>query len=240
MKNYTVWLLLMIIGLIGIIAFAKSDDQKWGTRLNSGDWKSRVRAIKDFTKATDVNDETKIELFLSGLADEIQKPTSDKLIENGYISEEEYFRKQYLYALVNVGKNHLPKIKRDIKSINRNRFTNNLTQSTEWNQRVTLALVLLGEKKLLPDVRKILNQSKNGDIRTSAAHVIKTVKDKQAIPQLEVALNDPYSVTYSIHGNETVIFPVRAKAAGALMELGVLVNFNGNEYSVSSSPSQER
>jgi hypothetical protein len=38
-----------------------------------------------------------------------------------------------------------------------------------------------------------------------------------------------------------VVFPVRFKAAAALMGLGVLVNFKGNgQYSVSSSPSQEK
>ena len=241
MKNYVVWLLLMIIGPIGTIAFANSDNQEWETQLKSGNWRARAQAIRDLVKTKDTSNETKIKLFLSTLADEMQKPPSGKLIENGYITEEEYFKRQYMFAVEKVGKNHLREIKQRAKAIKRSEFARNQKLSVEWDNRIALVLGLLGEREVLPKFREILSQSKDGDMRQLAAHVVKVVKDKQAIPQLKIALNDPYSVTYHSHGIETVVFPVRFKAAAALIELGVLVDFKGNgQYSVSSSPTQEK
>ena len=237
MKNCVVMQLLMIISVMGITTLANSQNQ-----TNSDDpemqWRIRLREIENLVKTSDVSNETKIERFLSELAGEIQKPESGK--RNGYLSREEFFKRQYMFAVEKVGKNHLHEIKQRAKAIKRSKFANNQKLSVEWDNRIVLVLGVLGEKEVLPKIREILSESKDGNMRQLAARVIKVVKDKQAIPQLKIALNDPYSVTYYSHGMKEVVFPVRFKAAAALMELGVLVDFNGNEYSVSSSPSQEK
>ena len=240
MKKVCIIILLIVINAAaGIVEFATADNRELQTQLNSGDWKSRVRAIEELVKTKSVSDQTKIELFFSVLADEIQKPVSGK--RNGYLSREEFFKRQYMFALEKVGKNHLRGIKQRAKVIKRSEFARNQKLSVEWDNRIALVLGLLGEREVLPKFREILSQSKDGDMRQLAAHVIKVVKDKQAIPQLKIALNDPYSVTYHSHGMKEVVFPVRFKAAAALIELGVLVDFKGNgQYSVSSSPSQEK
>ena len=238
MKNCVVMQLLMIISVMGITTLANSQNQ-----TNSDDpemqWRIRLREIENLVKTSDVSNETKIERFLSELAGEIQKPVSGK--RNGYLSREEFFKRQYMFAVEKVGKNHLREIKQRAKAIKRSKFANNQKLSIEWDNRIALVLGVLDVKEVLPKVREILSQSKAGNMRQLAAHVIKIVKDKQAIPQLKIALNDPYSVTYHSHGMKEVVFPVRFKAAAALIGLGVLVNFKGNgQYSVSSSPSQEK
>ncbi len=142
----------------------------------------RAQAFRDLVKMKDTSNETKIKLFLSALADEMRKSPSGKLIENGYISEEEYFKKQYMFSVEQVGKNQLREIRQRAKATKRSKFTTNQKQSVEWDNRIALVLGVLGEKEVLPKVREILSQSKDGDMRQSAAHVIKIVKGKQAIP----------------------------------------------------------
>jgi HEAT repeat protein len=220
---------------------ANSVNAELENRIRHGTKRQRVQAIRELVKTTDVNNETKVEILLSSLAEEISKPESGQLIENGYVSEEEFFKRQYMSALADAVKNNLPIIKKHLEAIKRDRFSNKRKESVEWQERTSLILGMLGEKKVLADIRKILIQSKDGNIRQTAAHVIKSVGDKQAIPQLKIALNDPYQVSYKMPSETRTIYPVRAKAAAALIKLGVYVDFKGNgEYLVPSTESDRK
>ena len=167
--------IITIATVIGITVSANSANEELESRIRHGTKRQRVQAIRELVKTKDVNDETKAEILLSPLAAEISKPKSGRLIENGYVSEEEFFKRQYMSVWVDAVKNNLPIIKKHLATIKRDRFSNKRKESVEWQERTSLILGMLGEKKVLADIRKLLIQSKDGNIRQTAAHVIKSV-----------------------------------------------------------------
>ena len=191
MKIYGMVLATIVATVVGVTESAALDSQELEERIQRGAKEKRVQAIRGLVDDNDISNEAKITVLLSSLAEEILKPASGKLIAKGYVSQEEFFKRQYMYSLVDVAKNELPTIEKHLDAVKQDRFLNKSKEFIEWSERSSLILGLLGKRKALPSIRRLLTESQSGNIRQTAAHVIKITGDKRAIPQLIIALSDP-------------------------------------------------
>ena len=57
-------------------------------------------------------------------------------MENGYGTVEEFFKRQYMQALVDIAKDSIPQVKRLLKSVKRNHIPGIGKKAVEWGRKI--------------------------------------------------------------------------------------------------------
>jgi hypothetical protein len=70
-------------------------------------------------------------------------------MENGYGTVEEFFKRQYMQALVDIAKDSIPQVKRLLKSVKRNHIPGIGKKAVEWDEKSVPILSHLGERGFL-------------------------------------------------------------------------------------------
>jgi HEAT repeat protein len=149
-------------------------------------------------------------------------------MESSYATKTEFAKRQYQFALQDIGQQAIGTLRQELKAA-----------GGELRKRIAVTLDSLGDDRVYETLIDILsNRTNDGYLRSMAAVALGKLGNRKAVESLKVALNDPFSVTYSTDvavpgkGTQRITYPVRSNAASALRDLGVEVERDGNSFRV--------
>jgi hypothetical protein len=183
-------------------------------------------AARILGKMKKANPKIRVEACIGALKKEVLRQsdpnTSHKLLPNSYGTEAQYKIVQYINTLADIGTPAIPFISSTI----------NTTNDSNYREYLTVSLSLAGGKNTRKPLEKILMEAKNGYTRSLAAVALGKLGDREAIPTLKKALEDPFSLTYQSSLGMKEVFPVRQDAAASLLKLGIKIRRQGNKFTV--------
>ena len=262
MKKIRVSLVLMVtLSALSITVDAHAQSEESQTLINQFQFVERHRARKGYAtreyreigklartigKNKDISPQIRVSALTTVLAREIEDPYSARPLPSGYITLSEYLKRQYIFALVDVGSEAIPHLKRHLEylqpPIRKGSGSEGRPQrgaKVAERQLILCTLGLLSDKVVYPEVMAIFLEAEDGEIRTLAAMALEKIKNKAAIPALKRALKDDFQRTD--HGCVAaisdcpelhIIYPVREAASSALRALGVKVTRQGHDFRV--------
>jgi HEAT repeat protein len=190
--------------------------------LRDSSWQTRLAAVNALRDRSDLTVGERAELLLAGLAREVDRPTESFRLSGGYLPPTSLFRLQFLRVLEGLGA--------DAISPARQAGARAPSDTREW---MLLARAGVGDTEVLSQIRELLRTSRDGAVRMTAARLLGRLSDRSAIPDLKVALNDPFKATTDASDMDLpphFFYPVREQAAGALKALGLTVARNGDTF----------
>ena len=192
--------------------------------LADSSWIMRTRTAAALPSREDISVPQRVELLLGALRREVTKPTVAPILPGSWPPFTNFVRLHYLAALEQIGKPAAGPIRA-------------LTQQWRGEEREwgLLALGGTGEAAAAPELRRLLINSHDADVRMTAARYLGALGDRHAVPTLTQALRDtaiarPLS---DMPGHRMMQFyPVRVHAAAALEAMGVPVIRSGHNVQV--------
>ncbi len=177
-----------------------------------------------------ISSKKKANLLLSALKKQIEYP--DLTYEEGaYAPNSEAFKRQYIFALEKLDGQVIPVLKEHLK-----------TARGSFKDYLYIVSGNFKDPTAYGPVSNILKNSKDGWLRASAARSLGLLGDKDAIPLLEEALDDPFLIDEDRTGVDVlgpsgsdmnIIYPVRSEAYHALKLLGVKIKpVGGYKFSI--------
>ncbi len=200
-------------------------------------------------KNKDISPQIRVNVLTTVLSKEIEDPCSLNLIPNGYLTLSGYLQRQYIFALVDIGFEAIPNLRRHLKHLELRMELGSGSlgkpQSVKHRSNVVvekqLTLCTLGfhrDKTVFPEVMDIFLETEDGYVRSLAAMALEKLNNRAAIPALKRALKDDFHVTFTTcvvrrnSGNRRIIYPVREAASSSLRAMGVKVVRKGNNFRV--------
>jgi HEAT repeat protein len=187
-------------------------------------WMVRMAAANQLPDRQDIPLEQRAKLAVATLDREIARPTVARIIPGSWPPFTNFLRLGYLAALERLG----PPAAATVRSATRSWKG----EAGEWG---SLARAASGDPVAAPELRKLVTESADTDVRMTAARHLGMLRDREAIPALTRALEDtavaqPVS---DMPGRPTMRFyPVRVHAGVALEALGVSVTRTGDRITV--------
>lgn len=198
--------------------------------LTEEDWRIKKKIATKLSKLSNVEAAVKVCAILKVLKEECKNPIiiDEKTAEDNM--DVPITGGRYLYDLVNIGSPAIPFLKREIQG-----------ESGEVREIIIIALGLLKDEEAFSPLLDLALNSQNGWIRSDAVRALGEFGNKEAIPILEKALKDDFSIrAFPIDvkvpaGYEymQIYYPVRQSAFFALKKMGVEVKqkgINSTEY----------
>lgn len=186
--------------------------------MQGDDWHLRLAAGATLAVREDIPLPERVELLLQALEHEIESPARGPISPGvGYMPAEEYARLNLARSLTELGPEAVPSLRRAAGAA-----------SAGARDFLLIALADLGDQDTAPPVRDLLAHSPNPWLRMAAANVLGVLGDRESIPLLTAALQDPFMTTAESCIQQIDLFPVRESAAAALRELGVAVERRGD------------
>lgn len=199
-------------------------------------------------KNQNISAQIRVTVLTTVLAREIENPYSLHLIPCGYVPFSEYLKRQYIFALVDVGPEALPYLKQHLKRLKLPVANKSGSVESPQSLRAKSTIVerelilctlgLFSDKAVYPEVMAIFLEVEDGYLRSLAAMALEKIKNKAAIPALKRALKDDFRVRSNScvvvpnHPDIDIIYPVREAASSTLRALGVQVTRQGNDFRV--------
>ncbi|MHB0875875.1 MAG: HEAT repeat domain-containing protein [Anaerolineae bacterium] len=181
--------------------------------LSSEDWQDRQAVAQLLPTRTDIAASERAEMLLAAVATEVYGPIEADAPNGAYLSASSLLRLSYTRSLGALGPDALAALREAMAS-----------ETPAVAERAVLALGYAGDRSVLPQLRALLTDTDDGDVRMLAAFLLGELRDRDAIPALQQALEDGYSVYYEGDADVAVtLYPVREQAFGALRKLGIEV-----------------
>lgn len=198
-------------------------------------------------KHNDISPKIRVNVLTTVLSKEIENPYSLNPLPGGYGTFSCYLKRQYIFALVDVGSEAIPHLRRHLRrlemrmepgsgSLGKTQSVKHRS-SVEEKQFAVCTLGLLRDKTVFPKVMDIFLKTEDGEVRTLAAMALEKLKNRAAIPALKRALKDDFHLP--VHSDIIIpnrpksdIYPVREAASSALRAMGVKVVRKGNNFRV--------
>lgn len=174
---------------------------------------TRMRNLTDLTPIIDRQDLTslqKTEVLLAWLGQERSDPSPTTTGLGGGPIDSSYIQAQMIKGLGTLG---------DPQAIDWLLSNPQVTDESLRNA-CRLALGLMGDQRQIPMLVKILREDPDANYRTLAVEDLNVLGAAQALPDIERALQDRYSVTFDhMHKGRITFYPVREAATAALRVL---------------------
>lgn len=226
---YAIFVLFIISKLIYADDF-KQEIKIIKEKLKEGDVYKRIKAAEGI-RDIQLPLETKVEILLEALKEEIENPTQESShpFHNIY-GGTEAMKLVYVKEIANIGKDALPVLYKWYKK-----------SSGDLKDNITFAIIGCGDLSFTDKYWEIANNSKNNYTRAKALTYINSRKlyKKEYIPKYIEFLKDPFCVWSGsdvISSGEyeymNIKCPIRDASFSALVKLGVKVKRVKNEYYV--------
>lgn len=192
--------------------------------LRDTSWRVRLSAANALRELPAIGERRRVELLLDALDREAAAPDSGPPLVGSYVPLTTFLRLQYVGLLDEVG----PGAADAVRDAN----PSQTPAGREWR---AVAAGATGAPGAAAGLRPLVRGSSDFAVRMMAAHYLGHLKDRDAVPLLRAALEDPARtrVTGSAPGRTPATFyPVRQTAAAALRELGLSVEKRGEGYLV--------
>lgn len=185
--------------------------------------KDRLVALRDLAARKDLSPAHKTRALLDELRRECATPTVAPPVMGSYLSLGALIKLELAEALGHEG----PEATR----ILREAAAGASGETREW---IGIALAFAKVPESASELRGLLRTSASGDVRQAAASLLGELHNREAIPELRRALEDPYHVEIdeSDLGRRVTIYPVREEAAGALEALGLTIERTDDRFRV--------
>lgn len=205
----------------------------------------RVELARLIAKDKTIPAKNQVNALTTVLREELENPCPNPgPIYGAYGPPTIYIRKQYVFALVNVGnealpylRQHLEQLKLAVQNLSPS-LSNQQSVATAEIQHCLISLGLLGDKEVFPEVLKLL-EIDDGYVRQMAAGALANLKNKAAIRALKRALTDDFHhhdhscmVVGSSNPDFYLVYPVRQAAAFALKKFGFKIVRDGNDFRI--------
>jgi len=182
--------------------------------------RKRWDALSDVRTATDIPVEERAALLVAAMRREIQQPDpSPPIAEGAYLPAHDFlmlWQTRTLGDLAREDPNLVSSLSEDA--------------SGELRERVILAMGYAGDRSYIQEIRRLLAESTNWQVRSSAAFVLGEMKAVEAAPELKQALQDDHLISFEENSQDLSFYPVRQQAQGALKKLG---------YSIKAGPGRD-
>jgi len=181
--------------------------------LTGGDIPYRLSIARTLAGREDIPVARRAEMLAAALIGEVAAPSTDApRIRDTYLPAEGVLRIALVRGLSELGAEALPTVRQAAEGA-----------SGLAREHLLVALAYLGDADAFPAVREVLRGSGDPVARMDAARALGVAGDREAIPDLVGALEDPYRVEARDSLGAFTIYPVREQAVGALDALGVAV-----------------
>lgn len=241
MNRRTLWLVLggvLLLGGAGLLLWRAADDrapagaprdsvppaERLRASLADSSWMPRMAAATELPDRQDIPLEQRAELALVALQQEVARPTVAAILPGSWPPFTNFLRLGYLAALERLGRPAAGAVRsatRDWRG-----------EAGEWG---ALARAATGDAGAAAELRTLVTESRDADVRMTAARYLGALRDREAVPALTRALDDA-AVAEPLSdrpGRDPMRFyPVRVHAAVALESLGVQVVRSGDRITV--------
>ncbi len=198
-------------------------------------------------KNKDISPQIRVNVLTTVLSKEVEDPYSLNPRPVGYGTFSSYLKRQYIFALVDIGPEAIPHLRRHLShlelrmqpgsgSLGKPQSLKNRS-NVEEKQLTLCTLGLLRDKAIYLEVMDIFLEAEDGEVRTLAAMALGKLKNRAAIPALKRALKDDFHLP--VHSDVIIpnrpksdIYSVREAASSALRAMGVKVVRKGNNFRV--------
>lgn len=186
--------------------------------LGHPSWQGRLATARRLPERDDIPAAERATILIEALEREVAAPETLPPPDGAYLSADALLRLQLTRTLSELGPEAMPALRQAAES--------GAEPVRAW---AILALGLAGEADVAPEVQTLLRESDDAEIRMTAARALGVLNHREAIPDLERALSDPFSATGEDHLGSFTIYPVREQAAWALETLGMTVERLDND-----------
>ena len=198
-------------------------------------WFPRAELAREIARDESIWPKNRMDALKAVLREELENPCPlQEFIHGGYATPTVHIQGQYLFGFQDIGteaipylRRHLDQLKLEIQNISPSLGNQNDVRVVEL-QYILCALGLLGDKESFTEVLTIVeDEDEDVSIRQKAIMALEKLKNKEAIPALKRALKDDFRIDFTSRGFPRTIYPIRERAYGALLKLGVEVVFEG-------------
>ena len=210
-------------------------------------YRSRGDFARTIGKNKSISPQIRVNVLTTVLSKEVEDPYSLNPRPVGYGTFSSYLKRQYIFALVDIGSEAIPHLRRHLRHLelrmesgagSSGKPQSGKNRSNVVEKQLTLCtLGLLRDKTVFPEVMDIFLEAEDGEVRTLAAMALEKLKNRAAIPTLKRALKDEFHLP--VHSDVIIpnrpksdIYPVREAASSALRAMGVKVVRKGNNFRV--------
>jgi len=173
----------------------------------------RLSAARLLGGRKDIPAPERVRMLAAALSAEVESPSEGATVRDNYLQDGQVLRLVLTRSISQVGERGLDAARKaasEAEGIAR--------------EHLLVALVYMGDKDALPEVRALVTDAADPVVRMDAARALGEARDKLAREALIQALQDDYLVHGADSLGEFDIYPVREQAAGALNKLGVKVS----------------
>jgi HEAT repeat protein len=172
----------------------------------------KLSAARLLGARSDIPIKKRVQMLVEAISAEVVTPTTGVTVQNSYLEAGQVLRLILVRSLSELGDTAISDLRQAVQN------ADGVTR-----EHLLVALVYLGDKDSLLEVRDLVTGSSDPVVRMDAARALGIVKDQQAIPMLVEALQDDFLVNAQDSLGAFSAYPVREQAAGALDLLGVKV-----------------
>jgi len=189
--------------------------------MKSSSWEDRMFAAQNLLFMSQIDTMKAVEILVDAIVLESAQSSSLEFPPRSYLNNSERILRKLIFDLVDLG----PSIIDDLYI-----YADNL--SGEPRAWVLIALGLQEEPSVHIEIRKILLENPDPNLRSMAARALYEYADTLDIPSLKEALTDDYKLTINSCTPTSgdlyeVVYPVRQEAASTLRKMGFYVLLEG-------------
>lgn len=179
----------------------------------------RLSVASILSKRDDMALDERVRLILMGLEEEMRGSSYPLHRNRTYLTPKGHVKDVLTRALVRLGEDALPHLRDAMEDA-----------SPAVKESLVIARGMLGDDGVAQALRELLAGSSSEATRKGAAEALGRLGDRESIPLLIEALEDPFVGTEQGCHHVEVVFPVRARAAEALRSMGVELERRDEHY----------